>query len=467
MKIPYRKDIAFYLVLVAVSTLLFIGAKIYADYIGNSISISTYIFSGIYFLDASIFIVYAFAMDKINVKHHARFFAIFHLSISLIMWVLSFAFAFAVLPPTQPSFYIVFFSLVLCIISRALLTMKINDTFSKENSGLFYFKVINNVGLIYFATYLVGFVTNVTVQIIFHFIDITSIKIINDVPVGFFAALIFILVFTFLTMMTVIYFCISLLISAKEKRTVDFRYNYRYAILMFQKYHLTFWFSMVFNFFFMLSALLSMIFVNMLYIGMFLLFATILVIRIPTFFFDLHLEKKYKDDELTLFKKKHWIVLYVSIILFAYAVLQAQLGPGSLSKLATKQEYNLIVAFGFFLPWAIIKLAIGVFSLRLLRKSANPSIFSNAYSNMILAIYALTNAFCAIALSTQNSFILMLGIFMMIAASAITGAFGIHLLIFSIRGLTNKRAKKVDSFISYRKKTAKNKIALLESLENI
>ena len=467
MKIPYRKDIAFYLLLVALSSLVFIATKLYVDYVRNANTVFTYIFCGIFFIDAVMFIVYAFTMDKINVKHHSRFFAIFHLSISLIMWLFSSAFAFAVLPPSQPGFYFAFFSLVLCILSRALLTMKINDSFSKENSGLYYFKIINNVNLIFFVTYLIGFVSNVTVQIILHFNDTSTITSIDDIPAGIFAVLIFTFVLTFLTMMTVIYFCIALLISAKENRAVDFRYNYRYAIFMFQKYHLTFWFSMVFTFFFMISALLSMIFVNWLYVGMFLLFATILLIRIPSFFFDLYLEKKYKDDETTLFRKKHWVVLYVSIILLIYSVLQSFLGSGSLSKLATKHEYNMIVAFGFFLPWAIIKLVVGVFSLKLLRKSANPSIFSNAYSNLMLAIYAITNAFCVIAISTQNALLLLLGLFMLITSSVVTGIFGLHLLIFSIRGLTNKRIKKADNFISYRKKTAKNKMALLESLENL
>lgn len=172
-------------------------------------------------------------------------------------------------------------------------------------------------------------------------------------------------------------------IAGVEKRLLGFKGTLKITLRFIDKYEVLFWTGNVITLLLMAIALISAIQVGQSYFALVLLYGTLLLVRIPSFFWKKHIEKQGGDDYLQ-FRKKHGFLIYSGVWLMLYAVAAWFVGVAGLAYVQTSQTAFMI--FVIFIPWALFKSVMGVRGLVIAKKTGEPYAFLKALTDLQVAI---------------------------------------------------------------------------------
>ena len=462
MKCEQRKDISICLIALAASYLLFIVFQNVVFLTQATNQLGVYLYDGLVLGEIGLLVYFAFNMSKLNYKFWCRLICFLELTLSLFYWAAHLLFSFGINNFASPFYYLSMSFGGITLALRILLLIIIKKNRCKEMSGLILFKNLNIVHLIYLSSFIIGSL----------FVGISKISLsnipsdVNEIPQWLFIGLTTYITLSFVCLLVVAYFMFTLLLSSFENKPVELFRKFKYSLYIFKKYHLTFWFNAIIYSFLMIISLVSAIFVNTINFALALFFMTILLTRILNFAIDVYLKKKDYDDE-THFRKRHLITLYCALILMTYAILQIFFGNASMVNSNEKSNHNLIVTLIVVVPWAIIKIVLGILKNRLAKKSGDPVNKSEAGIVGLITLYTLNNVMFSIGIATQNGVVLLIGLILTITTAIYCFVAGLLLLIISIKGLNNKREKELGLYLEYRSKKHQKDQLLLEELDSI
>lgn len=233
---------------------------------------------------------------------------------------------------------------------------------------------------------------------------------------------------------------ISTYYSAKEDTAFDFKTNLGMTAHLFVKYEVSFWLGIFATSILLVLSIISTTRLFNAYISLVFLYASILIIRIPTFFQKKHLDKVYGEKTYPSFLKKHGILIYASVLLIAYSVVCFIFANETFShtaeEVAGRTEF---ITLGIFVPWALVKAFLGVKSYQIARKSQDPTRLLNAYLDILVAIYTIAKVFFIVAGYTHIEWVKVAGTVVGAIITVYCVVVSIRLLIVGILGLTGKR----------------------------
>ena len=231
---------------------------------------------------------------------------------------------------------------------------------------------------------------------------------------------------------------ISTYYSGVENTPFDFRTNLEKSKEIFKKYDVGFWISIFATFIIMIIAIVSAIKIFRAYISIAALNFVILLIRLPSYYYEKHVNKQTEKEKYEKLKKLHIPLLYCSAVLLLYSVVCIWVGSDFFSHISVSGRVAYI-SMGIFIPWSIVKTIMGTISYYKARKTGNPLRIMNATLDVLVAIYTIAKAIFIFAGATEIQEVHIIGI----AAGTIISVYCIVVaithLIIGIRGLRDRR----------------------------
>ena len=266
----------------------------------------------------------------------------------------------------------------------------------------------------------------------------------NSLPVGPLIGVIAFALVNIVVSLHQLYICCVSLVTYKERQPLKLINNAKYTIGLFKKHEMSFYFGIFANIIMFSIALVSCISFFFEYISLVALYAMVILIRIPLFYHNRYISKKYKDNPALLFKKKHDLNTYFAILYFIYSAVIIIYGSSSMTKAVAKSMNYLML---IFVPYAIIKLVLAILKFRKARKTADPSLTNTVNVNFALVFFTFTNALFMLAVSLSNRTFLIIGAIISLCFIAFCVQIGLLAIIAQILAYKDKRKKKKAKFI--------------------
>ena len=448
MKLIKNKNVSIALLLVAIATILFLAALIVCAIINKSNPILISFYCSFFAFDVVITTIYAFKTDKIHIQTHCKLISIYNLCIGLILWFLIIVLSLLSIT-NDVLFYITASILVLMIAARIYLFFSLSKNYSKDTTGYVLFRYMNHINIIYDIIIFAGIVVCFFIKSYIVAIFVEPPTSIEQIPSGIFIADIIYIVLSLVGLFAIIFFSILLYISGKENKSLDFQHKFKSSLKLIHKYRLGFAFGIAGNVIMLLFAIITTLFINDSYLILVFLFSFIILIKIPEFYWNKALEKKYKGEQL--FKRKHQISLYASLFFIAYSILSSILGNASVVGANNGSNHSLVVTSVVFAPYALGKFVSGIIGIRNTKKSKDPVIEIEAFTKGIVALYTVNNLFLVLTQMTASPILFIISIILIIGTFIYTIGIGAYIFIVSILGLAGKRKDECEVFINYRK----------------
>ena len=226
---------------------------------------------------------------------------------------------------------------------------------------------------------------------------------------------------------------------------IDLRINFEKSKELIETYHIPFYISIFATFILFVISLVSTIQNPAPYVALTVLYFIVLAVRIPTFYAMQRIDKKEKDPSKS-FVKKHGPLVYAAAFILAYAAVCIVFGSLNFQK-AGEVERTTFMAFGVFVPWAIVKMILGTRSFIKARKSADPVEFMNAVIDILLAMFTLGQTIAIFATQAHLDAIRIIAMIFSILIGTYCVIIAIQMFVVGIRGSRGKRVKALALFL--------------------
>ena len=211
------------------------------------------------------------------------------------------------------------------------------------------------------------------------------------------------------------------------------------------KYDISFYFSFIARLVMVGMSIYSALVLSPRYYGLVALYGWMLLIRSITFLINRDLIKR-NDDSKELFKKKHFLMLFASLMLVAFFIISFFINTPSAS--LENQSKPVFIVYAFVVPWAVIRTAIEVSRVVRLKSNHDPYYITKIIVNFITVVITILCALTDVLIINQNNIPLVIVMFVIIILLLLYWvSFSIYLFVVSIRGLLNKRTKQEALFI--------------------
>ena len=236
-------------------------------------------------------------------------------------------------------------------------------------------------------------------------------------------------------------------LSSRENTLMDLKHNVKFTRRTLKKYHIGFWFGIVFTTLLFSTSLVSAFSLFTNYISLAALYGGLLLIRIPTFFYERHLYKKYNDNPPLYFNKIHRELIYSSIILILYTAVILFFGVTSPKNVENPPSIYLVL---FFLaPFNVIRATMSVIRQHKAKKSGDPHLLTRTCTDIVVALFAVINTFIILGTLVQNNILLKLGMVTSVIMLLSCIGLDVFLIVVGVKGLKNKRKEVLDRFTPY------------------
>ena len=235
----------------------------------------------------------------------------------------------------------------------------------------------------------------------------------------------------------VLYLALATLISGIENRAMDLKKNFKFTMALLRKYDLIYWLSTLAVFLFFVGALAGAITEKAQgYITLCVLYFSVLIIRIPAYFWNRAIQNRHKGNYYVIWKRKHSMMVYAAGILSAYVVVGFLLGLGNGE---TGMMRGALITFAFFTPWAIVKAVLGIKSLVKAEAFGDPFLEVNGNLDIALALLTISSTLFLIADAATLPFARAIGTVFTGILTVYALYVSVKMLLRGIRGLMGKR----------------------------
>ncbi len=440
----------------------------------SSPAIADVIIFSYFILEGILLLVFAIRLKKLNPRRVCKAIAIYEFIVSPLL-----CFLFLVLSLLFPYSYrswiciTVTIILFLILVDRIFITFYFSKAINAGNDGLVGIRnhswITSAIFLVFFLFFFLGQLKVSLEELLIALIAFSEAEdvdvLLDALPASYYICTLIQLIFVFIALVMTLYLAFSTLISAIENRTVSLKNNAEFTKAVFKKYDVGFWFGIIVALVLMIAAFISMIQINFsLYVGLVFLYFVIIVIRVPTYFWNLRINTKYGEDTHRLFVEKHKIMVYSAVCLFIYSILSFVLGSASASKAdASKSDF---ITFVVFVPWALFKLYIGISGMIRAHKSGDPLLYMNSRIDLMIAMFTLANTLFLVANSTKFILIYLLGLILSVILVVYCFVCSIKMFILGLRGLHGKRYRAESCFNLYYEKMKEKFTAAFAKIED-
>ncbi|MBO4682725.1 MAG: hypothetical protein J5618_02585, partial [Bacilli bacterium] len=256
--------------------------------------------------------------------------------------------------------------------------------------------------------------------------------------------------FLIVLVVVVLVFFISYItyIAGRENKILGAKGTFKATIRLIQQYEVVFWSGNLFYIGMLLFASISTIFFGGSYVPLVILYATLILIRIPMFFWRRKIMKA-DIEEHEKFRRLHQILIYGGILLIISTALAFLFGEASLSKVSTAA--SAFMTYAIFVPWGIYRFVVGIYGLTKIRKNGDPYIMLKSFLDLAVAITTFNSALFYVAsvlrgnapissdMDPISAIFLAVAIIFVVLEIIYSLFISITLIVLGIRGIQNKR----------------------------
>ena len=212
-----------------------------------------------------------------------------------------------------------------------------------------------------------------------------------------------------------------------------------------RKYSLTFWVSILAKAVLLAIALISGFTRSYSYFSVAISYGFLLTVLVPCFFINKKMMQKYGDNVEDEFKFKHVVQLYTS---FAFITLFVAVVPiNLLIPTNSLKSQPLLMMYIVFIPWAIIRFSYEIYRIIKYRKIVDPYFRNKSLVNLISVMMVVLRLFADFYNFYPDNWPLIItggvmGLLLLVYEIGIV----FWCFIIAIRGLHNKRGKKLEQY---------------------
>ena len=243
---------------------------------------------------------------------------------------------------------------------------------------------------------------------------------------------------------------ITCYLTSREGELVDFRHNLHFTLKTLKKYHIGFWFGIVFTTLLFVTSLVSAFSLFKAYISLAALYLALLLIRITTFIYERHLRKKYFDEPKKYFKEIHIEAIYTSIVLLLYIGVIIYFRITTTTNADNPPSIYLVLIF--LAPLNVLRAITSSIRQHKYKGQGNPHILIRTLTDIVVALFAIINTLIILGTLFKNDIIINLGWVGCIIMLVISVAICVYMMIVGIIGVKNKRKVQLEHFIPYYEK---------------
>ena len=131
--------------------------------------------------------------------------------------------------------------------------------------------------------------------------------------------------------------------------------------------------------------------------------------------------------------------------MFFYALIIIIFGSSSKGK--NLDNYNVLVIFIFFVPYALSKLGIAISKYIKYYNSYNPVFLTSFYTDVVLTFFTITNVVIMFGLTLHNQAFMLAAQVLVIALTIFCITVSIYQITIGIGGLMDKRKKSYQKYL--------------------
>ena len=465
MKIVYRKSVSIIILILAISMLLysvFLGIDAFWNperNIGTSF-LAFFLATGIFLVDgvALLRLYYLYKKETLDIQKSGKFFGILGLSSTVVIfaWGVTTSFAFNNSIMEWPYFTSIILTLIILGLCIAFMNITKKDNF-EEYSGFSIYRNHCRFLMFIIVFHLINYVLSLVKVIVLY----SMLEATDEAEYELFAGIYFYIILATLIIaaivtLAVLYLGFVQFISGKENVPMELKRGLPTTMRLLAKYEVGFWFGNAFSVIFGVAALVSAIQFSNAYYSLAVLYGILLLINVPTFFWRQHIETKYKGDDYKIYKEKHRITIYIGINLLILGIIELLVGTGSVTKLDSNN--TAFSVYAIFVPYAIIRLVIGIIGFIKSKKTGDPYRRSASYLSIMIALLVLSNTaymisglFKADGDQASEVWYTIATVITYVMAGYVT-AISVITIIFGILGLNGKFQKQFEKHQEYLKK---------------
>ena len=250
-----------------------------------------------------------------------------------------------------------------------------------------------------------------------------------------------------------LYLFSSSFITYKEKKALHFKGNSKYAISLYRKYDIAYFFGIFTTALMLITAIISCTTLFVQYISLVALYAMVLLVRIPNYIQDKRSEKKYGNKPELLYKKRHNLNFYTAMLFFIYTAIIVIYGNSSLTKMDDTRP--MVIVMSIFAPYTIAKLVNCILKYRKMRLCGDPCLRNQFYADLVLVIFTIVNTLFMIAMSLDNGVFRTVGSIISSVLIAICVYIGIRLIVEETLAYKELKPKELRRFVKSYKENKK------------
>ena len=451
MKFYYRKDIFIFLIISAVLS-LFGAVTITLEgaypFLGEFTGAGNYILAAYFLLHSIITFIVAFRMHKLDARKATRRLAIFQFSALPFLFIVL-AFLSLGFQPSYGSwvYYLNIASLSSIVLFDTFIEVYISYKLIAKDHGFTLVRSLSSMassfglalGLLYASTPLkVLAILQVSGMDPQKFLDNPFLFILTEFIVLFLIVIISLIM---------LYIGITCYLTSRENNLVDLRHNLKFTKRTLKKYHVGFWFGIVFTLILFTTSLISSFSFFLTYFSLAALYLSLLLIRLPTFFYEGHLHKKYIDEPETCFRELHKEAIYASIVLMLYSIVIVFFGVKSPA--TTDKPSSIYLVLIFLAPMSVLRATMSTIRQHKARKSGDPHILVRTCVDVVVALFAIVNTLVILGTIVRNGTLMLLGALVSVWMVLSCIALSVFLLVIGIRGLKGKRVTALEKYKVY------------------
>ena len=441
----FRKDVLVMLIIsVALTSFSSIFLALHGFYPFNGkIFVKSNLYSAIYLFTFALLHIYAIIrLGKYNASRLCKAIGIYTFIFLPLLLIVSIYFGILVVHDgTSWNYWLVTVFLGVNILYQLGMSLYISNRLIKENKGYVAIKNISWM-IIGFSSAIFLFYTVSPIKTLF--VDLSASVMSKAIKTGYYVFSGIEILVMFAISFWIFYVGYSTFLSGLTNDLVDIRHNVNFTRRVYQKYHVSFYFSVVSLSIMLVVAIVASFTFLVHYLSLVALYASLLLIKVPVHYYDLHIDKKYEDEE-TIFKKKHAALIYSGIIFLIYAVIVVFFGSSSQGK--NLENRNLLTIFIIFVPYALARLAIAVSKYVKYRQSYNPVFLTSFYADIVLAMFTITNVVIMFGFTLKNAGFILAALVLAITLIIFCVVVAIYLIVVGICGLKNKRVKSYQKYL--------------------
>lgn len=233
--------------------------------------------------------------------------------------------------------------------------------------------------------------------------------------------------------------------SGKENQVVDMRLNLQFTKRIIAEHDIPFWIGVFANFLMLTMAIMSMFSSPAAYAPIVALYAFVLLFRVPGYLWQKRAKRVHGDEPRRAFISQHRPFIVAAFLFVAYGLICVFFGRMTFERMGDT-DYTYFLTFGIFVPWAIIKIILGIREYLIARKTGDPLRLMNAYIDLLVSAYTISHAFLIVAGKTQLFALEIVAMVTTLLISVFCLYLALRMLVLGILGLNGKRDKTFDLY---------------------